>query len=93
MKEPETASLVNWKAFWNFHLGSWKGRWARYQPTGELSEAFLSSRSFQADSDRKVIKQLNQYLYANGQYSEKSGTIAFSITVKMMDLCTPQVTI
>ena len=77
MKEPETASLVNWKAFWNFHLGSWKGRWARYQPTGELSETFLSSRSFQADPDKKVIKQLNQYLYADGQHAEKDWNYSF----------------
>ena len=71
MNDKESASVENWNAFWNFHLGTWKGRWVRYQPTGEISEAFQSSRSFQADTDRKVIKQLNQYLYDNGQYSEK----------------------
>ena len=77
MKDPKSASLVNWKAFWNFHLGSWEGRWARYQPTGELSETFLSSRSFQADPDKKVIKQLNQYLYTDGQYAEKDWNYSF----------------
>ena len=72
MKEHGSASVENWNAFWNFHLGSWEGRWARYQPSGELSETFLSSRSFQADPDKKVVKQLNEYLYADGQHAEKA---------------------
>ena len=62
MKDVDSASVDNWNAFWNFHLGSWAGRWTRYHPTGELLETFLSSRSFQADPDKKVIKQLNQYI-------------------------------
>ena len=77
MKEHGSASVENWNAFWNFHLGSWEGRWARYQPSGELSETFLSSRSFQADPDKKFIKQLNQYLYDNGQQAEKKWRYGF----------------
>ena len=77
MKEHGSASVENWNAFWNFHLGSWEGRWARYQPSGELSETFLSSRFFQDDPDKKVIKQLNQYLYDNGQYAEKEWRYSF----------------
>ena len=72
MKTQEPASVENWNAFWNFHLGVWKGRWARYQPNGELLETFLSSRSFEADPNKKVINQLNQYSYDNGFHAEKN---------------------
>ena len=77
MKDVDSASVDNWNAFWNFHLGSWAGRWTRYHPTGELLETFLSSRSFQADPDKKVIKQLNQYIYDNGEHAEKKWSYSF----------------
>lgn len=71
MKERESAAIQNWNSFWNFHLGAWNGRWSRYQPNGKLSETFSSKRSFSSDQDKKVINQLNQYLYDDGQQSEK----------------------
>lgn len=71
MKAQESAAVENWKAFWNFHLGNWDGRWTRYQPNGELSETFLSSRSFHSDPEKKNISQINQYFYTDGQHGEK----------------------
>lgn len=71
MKVQESAAVQNWKAFWNFHLGNWHGRWTRYQPNGELSETFLSSRSFHSDHEKKNISQINQYFYTDGQHGEK----------------------
>ena len=67
----ESAAVQNWKAFWNFHLGDWDGRWTRYQPNGKLSETFLSRRSFQSDPEKTYIKQFNQYFYTDDQYGEK----------------------
>ena len=71
MSVQESAAVQNWKAFWNFHLGNWDGRWTRYQPSGAISETFLSRRSFQSDPDKKIINQLNQYFYTNGKHDEK----------------------
>ncbi len=71
MKQRDCASVQNWNAFWDFHLGSWDGRWIRYQPDGNLLESFHSRRSFYSDPEKKDIRQLNQYLYADGQRAEK----------------------
>ncbi len=77
MKERESAPTQNWNSFWNFHLGAWSGKWSRYQPTGELSETFLSCRSFSSDPDKKCINQLNQYLYDDGQNVKKEWNYSF----------------
>ena len=71
MMSEESEALHNWNAFWDFHLGAWNGRWTRYQPTGELSETFLSRRTFRSSHDRKIINQSNQYFYQDGQQAEK----------------------
>ena len=56
----------NWHAFWQHHLGEWKGRWTRYAPSGEIEDTFLSSRSFIANPSRTEVVQVNRYSYASG---------------------------
>ena len=77
MIEHKSASTKNWNAFWNFHLGTWNGQWTRYKPSGELSENFLSSRSFQSDPEQRIINQRNQYNYHNGEQGEKHWIYSF----------------
>ena len=72
MIEQNTPSITNWNAFWNFHLGSWDGRWTRYQPSGELLETFFSCRTFESDIDKKIINQFNRYVYQDGKIGEKN---------------------
>ncbi len=78
MEQHDSASVQNWNAFWDFHLGSWNGRWTRYQPNGSLSESFQSSRTFQSDSQKKTIRQLNQYFYTDGQRAKKEWSYSFA---------------
>ena len=66
-----TAAHQNWDAFWDFHLGSWDGRWVRYNPLGEVSENFLSTRKFVSNTERSIIHQHNQYFYHDEQIIEK----------------------
>ena len=72
MIDLKSAAVQNWNAFWDFHIGSWDGRWTRYQPSGELSETFLSRRTFESDPEKKTINQFNQYFYQDGEYGEKN---------------------
>ena len=77
MNDQNLSSLQNWNAFWDYHLGAWDGQWTRYQPSGELSESFLSNRSFESDPEKKIINQFNQYFYRHGEHEEKRWTYSF----------------
>ena len=61
----------NWHAFWQHHLGEWKGRWTRYAPSGEIEDTFLSTRSFTANPTRTEVVQVNRYNYASGRSLKK----------------------
>ena len=77
MNDQNSSSLQNWNAFWDYHLGAWDGQWTRYKPSGELSESFLSNRSFESDPEKKIINQFNQYFYRHGEHEEKRWTYSF----------------
>ena len=77
MNDQNLSSLQNWNAFWDYHLGAWDGQWTRYKPSGELSESFLSNRSFESDPEKKIINQFNQYFYRHGEHEEKRWTYSF----------------
>ena len=77
MNDQNLSSLQNWNAFWDYHLGAWDGRWTRYKPSGELSETFLSNRSFKSDPEKKTIDQFNQYFYHHGEHEEKRWRYSF----------------
>ena len=61
------AAERNWHAFWNNHLGTWKGSWTRYTPEGDIKESFASTRVFTANSATTEIVQNNRYRYADGR--------------------------
>lgn len=76
-REPEqgkatTPADTNWRYFWANHLGTWKGRWTRYTPSGEVVETFTSSRDFRGDPSLIHIRQVNSYLYAGGRTVERN---------------------
>ena len=64
-------TLRNWHSFWRHHLGTWKGRWTRYTPHGDIKEAFASTREFTANPAKTAIVQANRYRYADGRSIEK----------------------
>ena len=65
------AAERNWHAFWNNHLGTWKGSWTRYTPEGDVKESFASTREFTANSATTEIVQNNRYRYADGRSRHK----------------------
>ena len=65
------AAERNWHAFWNNHLGTWKGSWTRYTPEGGIKESFASTREFTANSATTEIVQNNRYRYADGRSRHK----------------------
>ena len=68
----ETRAERNWHAFWNNHLGEWKGSWTRYTPSGEVKESFASTRQFNANPARTEIVQVNRTDDPNGRSIEKT---------------------
>ena len=69
-----TPSNKNWQAFWENHLGEWKGSWTRYTPSGDVKETFASSRLFTANETRTEIVQTNRYRYSDGRSIRKRWT-------------------
>ena len=67
----EQAAERNWHAFWNNHLGTWKGSWTRYTPEGDVKESFASTREFTANSNTTEIVQNNRYRYLDGRSKNK----------------------
>ena len=65
------AAERNWHAFWNNHLGTWKGSWTRYTPKADVNESFASTREFTANSTKTEIVQNNRYSYADGRSRHK----------------------
>jgi len=67
---------VNWRYFWDNHLGTWEGRWTRYKLDGDVLETFRSSREFQGGPTDSQIRQVNRYLYEDGRTVERSWTFS-----------------
>jgi hypothetical protein len=63
---------MNWRYFWDNHLGTWEGRWTRYKPDGDVLETFRSSREFQSGPTDSQIRQVNRYLYEDGRTVDRS---------------------
>ena len=71
IKTEKQAAERNWHAFWNKHLGTWKGSWTRYTPEGDVKETFASTREFKSNSTATEIVQNNRYRYPDGRSKNK----------------------
>ncbi len=74
----EQAAERNWHAFWNNHLGIWKGSWTRYIPEGDVKESFASTREFTANSAATEIVQNNRYRHEDGRSRPKQWSYNFT---------------
>ena len=75
----EQSAERNWYAFWNNHLGTWKGSWTRYTPEGDVKESFASTREFTANSATTEIVQNNRYQLCGRSLKTHSKTWSYNV--------------